>query len=89
MRNMKLFDYYYDYDYGHDLYAIIGQTDWCNLCDITIHTTEFWSWEPSIRLTVGLFDGKAFSFELSVFHCSFYLGLMSYRSPMDLSHTRE
>jgi hypothetical protein len=86
---MKLLDYYYDYDYGHDLYLILGQTRWFNLFDITIHTTEFWSWEPNIKLTAALFDGKVFSFELSIFYCSFYFDFMSYRSPMDLSHTRE
>jgi hypothetical protein len=86
---MKLLDYYYDYDYGHDFYAIIGQTRWFNLLDIIVHTSEFWSWSPDLRLTFSVFDGRVFSFEINFWSLSFYMDFMSYRSPMDLSHTRE
>jgi hypothetical protein len=86
---MKLFDYYYDYDYGHDLYAIIGQFENFNLLDTTIHTSEYWTWEPNIRLTLSIFAGSMFSLDLHVWSFSISISCISYRCPMNLSHTRE
>ena len=85
---MKLFDYYYDYDYGHDLYAIIGQFENFNVLDTTIHLSEYWSWEPNIRLTFSVFDGKVFSLDMHMWSFSFSMDFISYRCPMDLSHTK-
>ena len=86
---MKLFDYYYDYDYGHDLYATIGQFENFNLLDASIHTSEYWTWEPNIRLTLSVFDGSIFSFGIEVLSFSFSMSFIPYRYAMDLSHTRE
>ena len=85
----KLFDFYYDYDFGHDLYLTIGQFKNFNLLDTEIHTSEYWSWEPNIRLTFGVFTGKVFSLDLSLWSLSLSLDFISYRYPFNLSHTRQ
>ena len=86
---VKLFDYYYDYDYGHDLYATIGQFENFNLLDATIHTSEYWTWEPNIQLSMSVFGGNVFSFGIEVLSFSLCMSFISYRYPMNLSHTRE
>jgi len=86
---MKLFDYYIDYDFGHDLYFTLGQFENFNIIDFEIHTSEYWSWEPNIRLTLELFTGKVFSVKLSAWSFSFDFDFISYKHPYNLSHTRE
>jgi hypothetical protein len=86
---VKLFDYYYDYDFGHDLYFTIGQFENLNVFDAEFHTSEYWDWSPNIRLTLSIFDGKVFSFNLQMWSVSFDLDFISYRAPFNLSHTRE
>lgn len=86
---MKLFDSYYDYDFGHDLYFTIGQFKNFNILDCEIHTSEYWSWEPNIRLTFEVFAGTVFTIKFSAWSFSFDLDLISYRYPHNLSHTRE
>ena len=86
---MKLFDYYYDYDFGHDLYATIGQFENFNLLDTAIHTSEYWTWEPNIHLTLSVFSGSVFSFGIEILSFSFSMSFIPYRYAMDLSHTRE
>ena len=86
---MKLFDYYYDYDFGHDLYAAIGNSPGLSLLQVEIHTSEYWSWEPDFRLTFELFAGKVFGAKLSLWSMSLDVDLLNYRYPMDLNHTRE
>jgi hypothetical protein len=85
---MKLFDYYYDYDYGHDLYLTIGQFRSFNIFDIAFHTSEYWSWEPNIRLTFGVFDGKVLSFDLHLLSLSISVDFIPYRCPYDLEQTK-
>ena len=90
MRNgMKLFDYYYDYDFGHDLSITIGQFKNFNILDAELHTSEYWSWAPNIRLTFGVFDGTLFTIRFSAWSFSFDLNFISYRYQFNLSHTRE
>jgi hypothetical protein len=86
---MKLFDYYYDYDYGHDFHLTIGQFKNFNLLDAEIHTSEYWSWEPNIHLTLSAFSGKVFALDLHLWSFSIGLDFISYRHPFNLSHTRE
>jgi hypothetical protein len=86
---MRLFDFFVDYDFGWDIYAIIGQFENFNVLDTTIHTSEYWTWEPNIRLTLSVFDGSIFSFGIEVLSFSFSMSLIPYRFPMNLSHTRE
>jgi hypothetical protein len=86
---VKLFDKFYDYDFGHDLYLTIGQFENFNVLDASFHTSEYFSWEPNIRLTLSVFDGKVFSFNLQMWSVSFDLDFISYRAPFNLSHTRE
>ncbi len=86
---MKLFDYFVDYDFGWDIYATIGQFENLNIIDASFHTTDYWSWEPNIRLTLSIFDGKVFTIRFSAWSVSFDLDFISYRSPFNLSHTRE
>jgi hypothetical protein len=86
---MKLFETFYDYDFGHDFYVTIGQFENFNILDAEIHTSEYWTWEPNIRLTLGIFDGTIFTIRFSAWSVSFDLDFISYRSPFNLSHTRE
>ena len=86
---MKLFDFYKDYDYGHDLYITIGQFNNFNLIDAEIHTSEYWSWEPNIRLSFEFLAGTLFTIKFSAWSFSFDLDFISYRYPFNLSHTRE
>jgi hypothetical protein len=86
---VKLFDYYYDYDFGHDLYATIGQFENFNLLDASIHTSEYWTWEPNIQLSMSVFGGSVLSFGIEVLSFSLSMSFIPYRYPMNLSHTRE
>lgn len=88
-KEMKLFDYFYDYDYGHDAHFTVGQFNRFNILDAEFHTSSFWSWEPNIRLTFSVFDGTIFTIRFSAWSISFDLDLISYRCPFNLSHTRE
>jgi hypothetical protein len=86
---LKLFDHYYDYDFGHDLYFTIGQFSNFNLLDVEIHTTEYWSWEPNIRLIFEAFTGKVFRLDFHMWSFSIGFDFISYRYPTNLSHTKE
>lgn len=86
---MKLFDYYIDYDFGHDLYVTLGQFKNFNIIDFQIHTSEYWSWEPNIRLTFEVFAGTVFTIKFSAWSFSFDFDFVSYKYPYNLSHTRE
>ena len=86
---MKIFDAYYDFDFGHDAYFTIGQFNNFNLLDAEVHTSEYWTFEPNIRLTLSVFDGTVFTIRFSAWSVSFDLDFISYRSPFNLSHTRE
>ena len=86
---MKIFDAHTEWDYGRDAYLTIGQFKNFNLLDASFHTSEYWTWEPNIRLTLSVFDGSMFSFCIEVLSFSFSMSLIPYRYAMDLSHTRE
>ena len=86
---MKLFDCYYDYDFGYDVYFIIGNSPRLNLLQLELHTTEYWSREPDIRLTFELFSGKVFGIKLTIWSVSLAVDILNYRYPMDLTHIRE
>jgi hypothetical protein len=86
---VKLFDVYTDYDYGWDGHFTIGQFKNFNLIDAEIHSSEYWSWEPDIRLTFEVLAGTLFTIRFSAWSLSFDLNLISYRYPFNLSHTRE
>jgi hypothetical protein len=86
---MRLFDFYTTVDYGRDTYLTLGQFENFNIIDAEFHTTDYWDWEPNIRLTFEVFAGKIFSIKFSAWSFSFDLEFISYRSPFNLSHTRE
>jgi hypothetical protein len=86
---MKIFDFYKDRDFGEDFYFTIGQFKRFNVLDVEIHTSEYWSWNPRMRLTLGFLCGSIFSIKFSAWSFSFDLEFISYRSPFNLSHTRE
>jgi hypothetical protein len=86
---MKLFDFFTQYDYGREIYLIIGNSPRLNLFQLELHTTEYFSWEPNIRLTFELFSGKVFGIRLTLWSVSLYIDILHYRFPMDLNHTRE
>jgi hypothetical protein len=86
---MKLFDYYRDYDYGHDIYFTVGQFKNFNILDAEFHTTEYWSWEPDIHFALGILTGALFTMGFGAGSFSFNLRFIPYRFPSDLSRTRE
>jgi hypothetical protein len=86
---VKLFDVYTDYDYGWDGHFTIGQFKNFNILDVSFLSTEYWSWEPDIRLTFEVLAGTLFTIRFSAWSLSFDLDLISYRYPFNLSHTRE
>ena len=86
---MKLFDAYYDFDFGHDAYFTIGQFNNFNLLDAEFHTSSYWTFEPNIRLTLSVFDGSIVSFGIEVLSFSLSMSFIPYRCPMNLSHIRE
>jgi hypothetical protein len=86
---MKLFETFCDYDYGIDAYLTIGQFENFNVLDTTIHTSEYWNWEPNIQLSMSVFGGSVFSFAIEVLSFSLSMSFIPYRFPMNLSHTRE
>ena len=89
MLKMKMFDFWKDRDYGWDGYFTIGQFDNFNILDAELHTSEYWSWEPNIRLTFEVLAGTLFTIRFSAWSFSFDLNFISYRCPYNLSHTRE
>ena len=86
---MKLFDHHYDFDYGHDNYFTIGQFENFNIIDVEIHTSEYWSWNPRMRLTFEVLCGNLFSIDFNIWSFSFSMDFISYQYPYNLSHTRE
>jgi hypothetical protein len=86
---VKLFETFYDYDYGNDLYATIGQFENFNILDVEIHTSEYWSWNPRMRLTFEVLCGSILSINFSIWSFSFDMDFISYQYPYNLSHTRE
>jgi hypothetical protein len=86
---MKIFDFFHQEDYGQEIYLTIGQFENFNLLDASFFSTEYWTWEPNIRLTLSVFDGSIFSFGIEVLSFSFSMSFIPYRCPMNLSHTRE
>ena len=86
---MKLFDFLTQYDYGREIYFIIGNSPELNLLQLELHITEFWSWEPDIRLTFEFLAGKVFGMRLTLWSVSLDVDILNYRYPMDLNHTRE
>jgi hypothetical protein len=81
---MKLFDFFYEEDFGHDVYFTVGQFRNFNILDGQIHTSEYWSWEPDIRLTLGVFSGTVFSVEFRIWAFSIGFNFISYRSPFHI-----
>jgi len=86
---VKLFETFCDYDYGIDAYLTIGQFENFNILDTTIHTSEYWTWEPNIQLSMSVFGGSVFSFGIEILSFSLCMSFIPYRFPMNLSHTRE
>jgi hypothetical protein len=86
---MKLFDAFYEEDFGHDLYLLVGQFNSFNLLEVEIHTTRFWSWEPDIHFSLGLFNGKFLSIQIELWSFSLNFSLISYRAPMDFTYIRK
>ena len=86
---MKIFDAYTEWDYGRDAYLTLGQFKNFNVFDAEVHTSSYWTFEPNIRLTLSVFDGTVFTIRFSAWSVSFDLDFISYRSPFNLSHTRE
>jgi len=86
---MKLLDFYTTVDYGRDAYLTIGQFENFNIIDAEFHSSSYWSWNPHMRLTLGVLCGSIFSIDFSIWSFSFGMKFISYGAPYNLSHTRE
>ena len=86
---MKLFDFWKDRDFGEDFYFTLGQFKNFNILDAEIHISEYWSWNPRMRLTLGFLCGKVFSVDFSIWSFSLSMDFIYYEYPYNLSHTRE
>jgi hypothetical protein len=86
---MRMFDFWKDRDFGEDIYLTIGQFENFNILDAELHTSEYFSWNPRMRLTLGFLCGKVFSVDFSIWSFSFSIDLISYEAPYNLAHTRE
>ena len=86
---MRIFDFYKDRDFGEDFYFTIGQFERFNILDASFHTSEYWSWNPRMRLTFGVLCGNLFSIDFNIWSFSFSMDFISYQYPYNLSHTRE
>jgi len=49
--SVKIFDFFTQYDYGREIYFIIGNSPELNLFQLELNITEYFSWEPDIRFT--------------------------------------
>lgn len=86
---IRLFDFYKEWDYGWDVYLILGQFKKFNLFDVTFHQSMYMDWEPNVSLGISLFSGSVFSFRIEIYSLTFYCNFISYRCPSDLSYTRQ
>lgn len=85
---MKLFDFFTQWDYGREIYFTLGQFEKFNILDLQLHSSDYWSWEPNIRLTASIFDGTVFSFSFYILCYSMSLDFISYRCPFNRSQIR-
>ena len=86
---IRLFDCYKEWDYGWDVYLILGQFKKFNLFDVTFHQSMYMDWEPNVSLEISLFSGSVFSFRIEIYSLIFYCNFITYRCPSDLSYTRQ
>jgi hypothetical protein len=84
-----LFDFYKCWDYGWDVYLILGQFRKFNLFQAMFHQSIYMDWEPNVSLGFSLFSGSVLSFRIEIYSLTFYCDFISYRYPTDLSYTRE
>jgi hypothetical protein len=86
---IRLFDFYREWDYGWDLYLILGQFKKFNLFETSFHQSMHMDFEPNVSLGVSLFSGSVFSFRIEIYSLIFSCHFIAYRFFTDLSHTRE
>jgi len=86
---LKVFDYYYEYDFGHSLDFIVGQFKKFNLIEGTCFTTEWADWEPNLSLSVSVFKSSVFAFDLSIWKFYLRMSFIHYRAAMDIKFIRD
>jgi len=86
---LKLFDFYYDYDFGHTLDFIVGQFKKFNLIEGTIFNIDHYDWEPNLSLSVSVFKSSVFAFDLSIWIFYLRMSFIRYSCPMDLKFVRD
>jgi hypothetical protein len=74
----------YEYDYGPDVKVVVGAFRRFNAIEILLSASEFWTWEPNIDLSIGLFNGSVASLSLVLFSAHAVLRFGNYRYPVDL-----
>jgi hypothetical protein len=72
---MKLFDYFYCYDYGHEWYLNIFCTRLFNLFQFNMDWSEWWG-RP--MLLINVFGSSLFGFTLSVYKLTLSVDFLAY-----------
>lgn len=87
---MKLFDYCYQYDYGHDFYLVLGKLKRFNVLDVQFHTGEweFFLCEPRISMGLSFLHGGLFSANFGAFGITLSVCVLPYRFRLDLDAVR-
>lgn len=72
---MKLFDYYYCYDYGHEWYLNIFCTRLFNLFQFNMDWNH---WGSRPRLFINVFGESLFGFSLTLYKFTFSFDFLAY-----------
>ena len=81
---MELIRARYEYDYGHDVWVMVGSFGSWHAIEIMFSWSEFWTWEPNADLGIGFFNGSVLTLSLVLFSGHFVLRFCNYRYPVEL-----
>ena len=73
---MELFDWHYQYDFGHEWYLNVGCTKWFNLLQFNLNW-QLYAGRPIILINV--FGESLFGFSISLWKLDFSFDLLAYR----------
>lgn len=79
---MKLLQYHYYYDFGHEFYIIIGVFKYFNLIQISFRWDDYFTWIPHVGLR--FIEPQIFGFFTQIMKFYFSIEFIHYRYPTDL-----
>jgi len=72
------------YDYGHKLRVVIGSFGSWNALEFAVSLESYWEPEPRVEVSLGMFNGAAFSVSVSAWNVHTVLRLANYSYTIDL-----